>query len=232
MMKEEDFGKLIKNRRLSLNLTMDTVARKAGITRATLSAIESGATNCRLDFVLRVLLFLNMNIEVEPNENKKPNRSRATRTITKLDKNVNSFLIMSIEEYAASLNKDSESVYKSMLDKGVIEEIKKDYDDLHSISPDYLNQYYSALLKTPIHSKTNNKSKMTSILLDKILIITKLIELISKQYGISLDEARNLLYKSNTLKEIKDDGTGFILNLLYIVFLYSSRNTTLLLHNK
>lgn len=147
MEKEENIGKLIKERRLSLNLTSDYVAKKTGITRATLSAIENGATNCRFDFILKVLLFLNMNIEVKTNDKIKSKRIRATRSLTKLEKNINSFIVMSIEEYALSLNKKSEVIYDKMLKNGIIDEIKRDYEDLHSMSPDYLNEYYSALLK-------------------------------------------------------------------------------------
>ena len=44
--------------------------------------------------------------------------------------------------------------------------------------------------------------------LSKTIIITKVTELISEKYRISLKEARELLYESNTIGLIEDDETG------------------------
>lgn len=147
MKEEQNIAKLIKNRRLSLNLTMDYLAKKVGITRATLSAIEKGSTNCTFDSVLRILLFLNMNIVINTKNETKSNRRRATRTLTKLDKDINRFVVMSVEVYALSVKKDSSIIYDEMLKKGIINKIKKEYEKLHLKSSEYLNNYYSALVK-------------------------------------------------------------------------------------
>ena len=45
-------------------------------------------------------------------------------------------------------------------------------------------------------------------ILAKTIIISRVVELISANYKVSLDEARDLLYKSETLKKIVDDETG------------------------
>jgi len=42
----------------------------------------------------------------------------------------------------------------------------------------------------------------------KAIIITKVVEMISKEYCLSLDDSRDLFYKSKTLKLLEDNKTG------------------------
>ena len=44
--------------------------------------------------------------------------------------------------------------------------------------------------------------------LSKTIIISKVTELIAEKYRMSLKDARDLLYESNTIKLIEDDETG------------------------
>jgi len=80
-------GEFIRTKRLTLNLTMDKVAKEAGITRATLSALENGSTKCSLANLYKVLNILGIDLKVETNCSKGVKRLRATRTITALEKN-------------------------------------------------------------------------------------------------------------------------------------------------
>ena len=57
MENKREIGKNIKNRRLSLNLRMDDVAKEAGITRSTLSAIENGSGNPSLETIMEILRY-------------------------------------------------------------------------------------------------------------------------------------------------------------------------------
>lgn len=138
-------GKTIKDKRLSLNLRMDDVANKAGITRATLWSIEKGAGNCSISTFLRILDILDLSFSIK-NDNNNTFRSRATRINTRLDKKINRFVIMCVEQYANSINENSDIVYNKMLAKGIIKDLTDDYEDLHGMSQVYLNDYIDSLL--------------------------------------------------------------------------------------
>ena len=140
-------GKTIKDKRLTLNLRMDDVAKAADITRSTLWSIEKGNGNCSFISLLKVLDVLGLSFTInEPNKIESA-RSRATRINTKNDKKINRFVIMCIEQYTASKGKNSSEIYKEMLDKGVVDELTNDYEDLHGMSTEYLNDYIDSLLE-------------------------------------------------------------------------------------
>ena len=138
-------GKTIKDKRLSLNMRMDDVANKAGITRATLWSIEKGGGNCSISTLLRILDILDLSFSIK-NDDNNTFRSRATRINTRLDKKINRFVIMCVEQYANSINENSDIVYNKMLAKGIIEDLTDDYEDLHGMSQVYLNDYIDSLL--------------------------------------------------------------------------------------
>lgn len=141
-----DLGNTIKRKRLSLNLRMDDVANRANITRATLWSIEKGENNCSINTLLKVLDVLGLSLELN-SDIQKSNRNRATRINTLLDKKINRFVIMCVEQYAKSVNEPSNVIYKRMSDFGVIDELTNDYEDLHGMSTLYLNDYINSLLK-------------------------------------------------------------------------------------
>ena len=145
-MNSKAIGKAIKDKRLSLNMRMDDLAKEANITRQTLSSIENGLDNYSFSSLLKVLTALGMSIDIRTDEINKVRRHRATRMNTKLDKKINRFLVMTIEQYADSINSPSNEVYLRMKNKNLINLIKDDYDDLHGMSTVYLNDYIGALL--------------------------------------------------------------------------------------
>ena len=139
-------SKAIKEKRLSMNLRMDDVAKKADITRATLYSIENGG-GCSTASLFKVLNVLGIDLLISNAQSKENKRSRATRTNTALDKKINRFIIFCVEQYAHATKKSSASVYKKMNEKGVIEDLTNDYEDLHGMSTMYLNDYIAALLE-------------------------------------------------------------------------------------
>lgn len=139
-----EIGKRIKNKRLKLNLRMDDIAKKVGITRSTLWSIENGHGNYCVDTLLKILGFLNMSIEVSGEE--QGDRIRATRTNSALDKKINRFIVMCIEQYASSVNQNSDVVYNKLYEAGIIDELKDDYEDMHGMSTQYLNDYFDKRL--------------------------------------------------------------------------------------
>ena len=138
------------------------------------------------------------------NADKKAKRNRATRINTLQDKKINGFIIMCVEQYADSVNKSSGDIYRKMLNKGLIEDMMDDYEDLHGMSKEYLNDYISKRL-CATEKPSNNESEHQ---LAKMILITRISELIAKQHRLSLDEARNALYKSRIIDLIDDDEPG------------------------
>lgn len=138
-------GQTIKDKRLSLNLRMDDVADKAGITRATLWSIESGNGNYSIKSLLKVMDILNMPLNIT--FSKKPDRDRATRSNSLLDKKINRFVVMCVEQYALAIRENSRDTYSKMKEKGIIDDLVNDYEDLHGMSHIYLNDYIHALME-------------------------------------------------------------------------------------
>ena len=140
-------GRKIKEKRLALNLRMDDVAKKANITRPTLWAIEKGTGNYSVSSLFKVMNILGLSVTIDSNGSIDTTRNRASRLNTLLDKKINSFLIMCVEQYAHSMNRSSEEVYKEMSKKSIIKEMTEDYEDLHGMSTEYLNDYIGKMLK-------------------------------------------------------------------------------------
>ena len=147
MVSKQSLGKIIKEKRLDRNMTMDALAKKAHITRATLSAMENGTGNYSIDTLLVVIGCMDIDLDIETYASQKISRKRATRINTKLDKDVNRWLIMLIEQYCSFVNKSSDEIYPEMIEKHVLETIEEDYDLLHGTSQSYMNDYISALLR-------------------------------------------------------------------------------------
>ena len=144
MNNKKQIGEKIKNKRLQLNLRMDDVAKEVGITRSTLWAIESGNGNYAIDSLLKVLSFLKMSIDI--NEEEYGNRKRATRLNSVLDKKINRFIVMCVEQYAFSINQSSATTYAQLNEAGIINELRDDYEDMHGMSTYSLNEYIAKRL--------------------------------------------------------------------------------------
>ena len=134
-----ELGIKLKNKRLQLNLRMDDVAKEVGVTRSTLWSIEQGRGNYSIDTLLKLLSFLNLSVEV--GNQKEETRQRATRTNSTLDKKINRFIVMCVEQYALYSNQNSSETYIKLNNKGIINELKTDYEDMHGMSTYSINEY-------------------------------------------------------------------------------------------
>lgn len=139
-----EIGQKLKNKRLELNLRMDDAAKEVGVTRSTLWAIENGSGNYTIDTLLRLVSFLNMSIDIGTQT--QGNRKRASRTNSALDKKVNRFIVMCVEQYASSVNRSSGTTYNELNKAGIIDELKEDYEDMHGMSTYSINEYISRRL--------------------------------------------------------------------------------------
>ena len=145
-MNSKTIGNVIKEKRLSLNMRMDDLARKAGITRQTLGSIENGLDNYSFSSLLKVINVLGISLTIESIDGKS-SRKRATRVNKKIDKTINRFLVACIEQYAESINQPSYIVYQQMKQNGVIDYLKSDYEDMHGMSTEYINDFISGMLE-------------------------------------------------------------------------------------
>ena len=142
---KKQIGIEIKNKRLSLNLRMDDVANKAGITRSTLWSIENGSGNYSIDTLLNILSILEMSINIDTQNN--TSRKRAVRVNSALDKKINRFIVMCIEQFALSINRNSNEIYPMLKEKGILQELKDDYEDMHGMSTTFINEYIKKCLE-------------------------------------------------------------------------------------
>lgn len=141
----KNIGNEIKKTRLNKNLTMDFVAREVGITRTTLFAIEKGESNYSIYILLKILNFLGLSISFDK-PSKEENRNRATRVNSKLDKKINRFVIMCVEMYANYKNKSDQETYQILKKNNILKELTEDYEDLHSMGTEWLNDYIDSLV--------------------------------------------------------------------------------------
>ena len=141
---KREIGKKIKNKRLQLNLRGEDVAKAVGISRSTLIAIEKGYANYTIDTFLNLMNFLDMHFTIDNQENSV--KKRATRINKIIDKKINRFIIMCVEQYASSINESSKNTYLKLSDAGIIDELTEDYEDMHGMSVYSINEYISKRL--------------------------------------------------------------------------------------
>lgn len=212
-----EIGQKLKNKRLELNLRMDDVAKEVGVTRSTLWAIENGSGNYTIDALLRLVSFLNMSIDIGTQT--QGTRKRATRTNSALDKKINRFIVMCVEQYASSVNKSSGTIYNELNKAGVIDELKEDYEDMHGMSTYSINEYIGKRLDADVSQEPTNDNHVLS----KTILISQTIELIAKKYKLSIEASRNRFYQSDVIEMLDDDETGLYgESALYLLSLYDN----------
>ena len=125
---------------------MDDVTKEVGITRSTLWSIEKGKGNYSIDTFIDLMNFYHMSIDI--NTQPKVLRKRAARINTIIDKKINRFIVMCVEQYASSVNQSSKTIYNKLDKSGIIDELKNDYEDMHGMSTYSINEYISKRLKS------------------------------------------------------------------------------------
>ncbi len=141
-----ELGTEIRHRRIAYNLSMDDVAKKAGITRATLTEIEKGNEKCSIGSYFRVMDILDIDVSFIKTYSI-PKRKRVTRRNTAYQKKINQFVIICVEMYAKHINKPSNEVYFLLLTSGLLNILRDDYEDMHGFGFEYINDYTDKYLK-------------------------------------------------------------------------------------
>lgn len=140
-------GEAVKNKRIALNLTSEQLAIASGLSRSTLYSIEAGSGNYSIDALLKVFEILSLNIKLLGCVKPKISKARAKRINTKLDIKINRFVIMCVEQYCAYKEKSSDELYPLLEKKGIIAELEDDYEFLHTLSTEWINDYIDAMLR-------------------------------------------------------------------------------------
>ena len=151
-MNEKMIGSIVKNKRLNMNISMEELANKVGISRATLWAIEKGEKNYSFSSLLNVMNELDLLVAV--NNNVEPaKKARASRYATAREKRINRFVIMCIEQYASHINKNSKESYVLLENNNILSELENDYEDLHGMSTEWLNDYLDKRIENGTHTR-------------------------------------------------------------------------------
>lgn len=141
----EEIGKEIKEKRLTMNVTSERLAKDIGVSRATISAIESGSPKVSIGTYYKVFDYLKIIVRVTPTT--KIERKRATRITKVVDKRSVDFIIFCIESYADYINKDSNEVYLTFKKTKLIGLLKSDYEDMHGMGKEYLCSYFDKYIE-------------------------------------------------------------------------------------
>lgn len=140
-----------------------------------------------------------------------------------LDKQINRFIVLCIEQYASSINQWSKETYNELEKTGIINELIEDYEDMHSMSTYSINEYISKRLCKAFSDNENKEKHLSS----KTILISQAIELIAKKYKLSIEEARDRFYKSKIIELLDDDETGLYgESALYLLSLFDEQIKT------
>ena len=142
----KNIGFEIRKARLAKNLTMGYVASSIGITRATLFSIEKGNANFSVTTLLKLCNFLGISFVIGENLKEQANRSRASRKNTKRNKQINGFIIMCVEMYSKYKGLNDQRTYSLLKENNILNMLENDYDDLHGMGTEWLNNYIDSLV--------------------------------------------------------------------------------------
>ncbi|MBO4667091.1 MAG: DUF3791 domain-containing protein [Bacilli bacterium] len=196
-----DFGRYIKRKRLTLNMRMDDVASMANISRTTLWSIENNKYNYSVESLLKVIQILGIQLVIDEVGTKGP-RKRASRINTVLDKEKNIFIVLSVQQYASAINKSSFDTYQMLSANRILNDLLDDYEDLHGMSSEWINDYINKLLDEKPLGEQKLFGKNTGI---KAKIIVEVVEMIARKYSLPLDIAREVLYSSSVIDKIDEE---------------------------
>lgn len=200
MSTKSDIGKLLKNKRLQLDLRMEQVVKDLGVTRTTLWSIENGNGNYTIDTLLKLMDYYKMSIDIDPQQ--EGDKKRASKVTKTTRDTINRFVIMCIEQFAAATGKTSSEIYNRLYEAKVLNLLRDDYEKICNFPSKSLNELINSKI---FIGKINDVKDKESLLFTKANLLTKTISLIAKKYGQSFEDARNRIYESNVIELLNDE---------------------------
>lgn len=145
-------------------------------------------------------------------------------TINKTDMDINRFLVMCIKQYASATKESSKPIYNLLSKKGILQELIDDYEDLYGMSIYSINEYISKRTGGKYNADCPESLPYD---ISKTIIAYKTIELIAKNYKLSIQDARDKFYNSEVVDLLDDDETGLYgQSALYLFSLYEIKTGT------
>ena len=127
---------------------------------------------------------------------------------------------MCVEQDASSINEGSGATYKKLKEYGILDELKDDYEDIHGMSTYSINKYINKRLGLNDNNQASRKNHTTT----NMILIGQTVELIAKEYKLSIEEARNRFYESDVINLLDDEETGlYSESALYLLSLFEER---------
>ena len=143
----EQFGRAIRNKRVSESVSAESLAASVGISRATLSAVENGNGNVSIKTYLKTAEALDLEVGLVFGNVSNAERKRSPKRLTKDKTKKNQFEVFCIEKYARHINQDSGNVYVMFKNEKLLDLVRNDYEDLHGMGTEYLMQFFDSYLK-------------------------------------------------------------------------------------
>lgn len=141
--------------------------------------------------------------------------------INKTDKEINRFLTMCIKKYASTIKESSKSTYNHLNEKGILQELIDDYEDLHGMSTYSIIEHIS---KSVGRKFNEDCLKLYPHDISKMILTYQTIELIAENYKENTKEARDKFYNSEISDLLDDDETGLYgQSALYLFSLYEMK---------
>ena len=145
-------------------------------------------------------------------------------TINKTDMDINRFLVMCIKQYASATKESSKPIYNLLSKKGILQELIDDYEDLYGMSIYSINEYISKRTGGKYNADCPESLPYD---ISKTIIAYKTIELIAKNYKLSIQDARDKFYNSEVVDLLEDNETGLYgQSALYLLSLYEMKTGT------
>lgn len=142
-------------------------------------------------------------------------------TINKTDMDINRFLVMCIKQYASATKESSKPIYNLLSKKGILQELIDDYEDLYGMSIYSINEYISKRTGGKYNADCPESLPYD---ISKTIIAYKTIELIAKNYKLSIQDARDKFYNSEVVDLLDDEETGLYgQSALYLLSLYEMK---------
>lgn len=125
-----------------------------------------------------------------------------------------SFKAFCLEFYADHVGKTGPEVYAAFEKSGLLQELDRDYEDLHGMGMEALMQLFDQWFsKRARHwricgSSAATRCGMGEHHLIRATLIPEIARLIAGRFGISEDEALDRFYKSATAQNLADEENG------------------------
>lgn len=146
----EQFGNIIKNKRLEKGISSQAFSDMMKISRATLSSIENGIGNVSINTYLDITKALEIKVILNYDKTEKNVKQRCAKRLTKETVKRNQFEVFCIEKYAYYTGSNSNTVYSIFKKKGLLNLLRTDYEDLHGMGTEYLMSFFDSYLEKSV----------------------------------------------------------------------------------